>query len=212
MNCYATPFLQAWCVCSSAYLMLLEVLTSRAVLTHIQGICSHRLVSQHSTCSPTTCLHCQQHVLPWCWLHCLPACPRVHPSACLPAHPRTRLPARLPAASPARSSARLPACVCGRADTLWVEKYKPRTTADLVGATTNINTLRQWLHQWEDVHLRGATPAQAPRSGGWVSGAGGSAGGGGTGPVWGGGRDGLSQLSKPGVGQSMGRKGFCFDA
>lgn len=46
------------------------------------------------------------------------------------------------------------------ADTLWVEKYKPHNAAELVGNNTNVATLRQWLHQWEDVHLRGAVPQQ----------------------------------------------------
>jgi hypothetical protein len=52
------------------------------------------------------------------------------------------------------------------ADTLWVEKYKPKTSQDLVGNQSNVQSLRQWLHQWEDVHLRGATPVQ-PRTGGY---------------------------------------------
>lgn len=55
-------------------------------------------------------------------------------------------------------------CVCS--DTLWVEKYKPRSTSELVGNQTNVSTLRQWLHQWEDVNLKGATPVQA-RGGGY---------------------------------------------
>lgn len=48
---------------------------------------------------------------------------------------------------------------------LWVDKYKPSTTAELVGNTTIISTLKQWLYQWDDVHLRGAQPEQA-RGGG----------------------------------------------
>jgi hypothetical protein len=43
---------------------------------------------------------------------------------------------------------------------LWVEKYKPHCAADLVGNPGNVETLRQWLYQWEDVHLRGAIPQQ----------------------------------------------------
>lgn len=50
-------------------------------------------------------------------------------------------------------------------DTLWVEKYKPQSAQELVGNNSHVATLRQWLHQWEDVHLRGATPVQ-PRTGG----------------------------------------------
>lgn len=55
---------------------------------------------------------------------------------------------------------------CAAADTLWVEKYKPRNADELVGNGGNVATIRQWLHQWDDVHLRGATPVQ-PKSGGY---------------------------------------------
>lgn len=41
-----------------------------------------------------------------------------------------------------------------------MEKYKPQNSQELVGNNTNVATLRQWLHQWGDVHLRGATPVQ----------------------------------------------------
>jgi hypothetical protein len=43
---------------------------------------------------------------------------------------------------------------------LWVDKYKPRGAADLVGNAAAINTLRVWLNQWEAVHLRGAEPSE----------------------------------------------------
>jgi len=46
------------------------------------------------------------------------------------------------------------------ANQLWVDKYKPQTAADLVGNTGLINTLRQWLNQWEAIHLRGAMPSE----------------------------------------------------
>jgi hypothetical protein len=61
--------------------------------------------------------------------------------------------------------------MCVYTDTLWVEKYKPRSTSELVGNQTNVSTLRQWLHQWEDVNLKGATPVQA-RGGGYQVGCG----------------------------------------
>lgn len=57
-------------------------------------------------------------------------------------------------------------CFNCAADTLWVEKYKPRTAIELVGNQTNVATVRQWLHQWEQVHLKGATPVQ-PKTGGY---------------------------------------------
>jgi hypothetical protein len=39
-------------------------------------------------------------------------------------------------------------------DELWVDKYKPKGGSELVGNTTTIATLKQWLFQWEAVHLR----------------------------------------------------------
>jgi hypothetical protein len=59
-------------------------------------------------------------------------------------------------------------CCCRAADALWVERYKPTNAHELVGNNTNVATLRQWLYQWEDVQLRGATPQQ-PKTGYSVS-------------------------------------------
>lgn len=56
---------------------------------------------------------------------------------------------------------------CAAADAqLWVDKYKPQSVADLVGNNTLIQTLRQWLFQWNAVHLHGATPEQPKGAGG----------------------------------------------
>eukprot|EP00798_Chlamydomonas_sp_ICE-L_P003687 gene3687-biopygen21431 len=44
---------------------------------------------------------------------------------------------------------------------LWVDKYKPTNTRELVGNNTLIATLRMWLSNWEGVNLRGQQP-QAP--------------------------------------------------
>ena len=49
---------------------------------------------------------------------------------------------------------------------LWVDKYKPACADDLVGNQALVHTLRVWLRQWEDVHLRGAAPFQPPGAGG----------------------------------------------
>lgn len=38
---------------------------------------------------------------------------------------------------------------------LWVDKYKPTSTLDLVGNPGHIKTLAAWLKGWEAVHLRG---------------------------------------------------------
>jgi replication factor C subunit 1 len=42
-----------------------------------------------------------------------------------------------------------------REEQLWVDKWRPRSSAELVGNPTNVQALRQWLSQWEAVHLRG---------------------------------------------------------
>jgi hypothetical protein len=41
---------------------------------------------------------------------------------------------------------------------LWVDKYKPRSTADLVGNPSHVKTLSAWLRGWENVHLKGGQP------------------------------------------------------
>lgn len=38
---------------------------------------------------------------------------------------------------------------------LWTEKYKPKTLDDVVGQSSQIKTLREWLKDWEDVVLKG---------------------------------------------------------
>eukprot|EP00775_Hariotina_reticulata_P011005 gene11005-11159_t len=61
---------------------------------------------------------------------------------------------------------RLGTRVVERNDELWVDKYKPKGQSELVGNNTTIATLKQWLFQWEAVHLRGATPEQPKGAGG----------------------------------------------
>lgn len=48
---------------------------------------------------------------------------------------------------------------------LWVEKWRPKVAQDLVGNGTLVGTLRQWLRDWEDVHLHGAQPSGPPSGG-----------------------------------------------
>eukprot|EP00798_Chlamydomonas_sp_ICE-L_P032096 gene32096-biopygen9572 len=47
---------------------------------------------------------------------------------------------------------------------LWVDKYKPTNTRELVGNNTLIATLRMWLSNWEGVNLRGQQPQAPPGS------------------------------------------------
>lgn len=49
-------------------------------------------------------------------------------------------------------------------DQLWVEKWRPKTTAELVGNPGHIGTLRLWLQQWDAIHLHGREPV--PSGGG----------------------------------------------
>jgi replication factor C subunit 1 len=48
---------------------------------------------------------------------------------------------------------------------LWVNKWKPKASSDLVGNTVLINTVRAFLTMWEDVHIRGMAPGQVPGGG-----------------------------------------------
>ena len=41
---------------------------------------------------------------------------------------------------------------------LWVEKWKPKAVSDLVGNNALVATLRGFLEQWDDIHLRGRAP------------------------------------------------------
>lgn len=47
---------------------------------------------------------------------------------------------------------------------LWVEKWRPKSSAELVGNTTLVATLRQWLRDWDRVHLHGGEPSLPPGS------------------------------------------------
>ncbi|EFJ40860.1 DNA replication factor C complex subunit 1 [Volvox carteri f. nagariensis] len=48
---------------------------------------------------------------------------------------------------------------------LWVDKYKPRNSSELVGNNTLVANLKQWLESWEQVHLRGAAAPTAKGGG-----------------------------------------------
>ncbi|KAL6776732.1 RFC1 [Auxenochlorella protothecoides x Auxenochlorella symbiontica] len=63
-----------------------------------------------------------------------------------------------PAATP-RAAVALPAPAADQS--LWVEKWRPKTTAELVGNNGLVATLRQWLREWEAVHLHGREPSGA---------------------------------------------------
>jgi replication factor C subunit 1 len=43
-----------------------------------------------------------------------------------------------------------------------VEKWRPKTTAELVGNNSLVALLKHWLGSWEDVHLHGAAPSVPP--------------------------------------------------
>ena len=45
---------------------------------------------------------------------------------------------------------------------LWVDKWKPETSADLVGNVQSLQILRQWLGDWQNIHIRGQAPKSAP--------------------------------------------------
>ena len=49
-----------------------------------------------------------------------------------------------------------------RGHDLWVEKWRPQKSADLVGNNTLVGTLRLWLQQWEGVNLHGQAPRAPP--------------------------------------------------
>jgi hypothetical protein len=38
---------------------------------------------------------------------------------------------------------------------MWTEIYKPKTIRDLVGNQGVVNSLYEWLKDWDDVHIRG---------------------------------------------------------
>lgn len=38
---------------------------------------------------------------------------------------------------------------------MWTDRYKPTSVYDLVGNQGNIDSLYEWLKDWDDVVLRG---------------------------------------------------------
>ena len=45
---------------------------------------------------------------------------------------------------------------------LWVDKWKPQSSGDLVGNPAGQNLIRQWLADWHRVHIMGGEPQAAP--------------------------------------------------
>jgi replication factor C subunit 1 len=45
---------------------------------------------------------------------------------------------------------------------LWVEKWRPKSSADIIGNQSTVATLRHWLREWERVHLHGGEPTPPP--------------------------------------------------
>ncbi|KAG2453593.1 hypothetical protein HYH02_001811 [Chlamydomonas schloesseri] len=91
-----------------------------------------------------------------------------------PSQPPTQRPATQPGAaagagpSSARPAgvARAPAAAGDASQyQLWVDKYKPRNSVELVGNNTLVDNLRAWLLNWEQVHLRGAAAPTAKGGG-----------------------------------------------
>jgi replication factor C subunit 1 len=42
---------------------------------------------------------------------------------------------------------------------LWVEKWKPKNSSELVGNSSLVASLRYWLQDWDNIHLRGKAPS-----------------------------------------------------
>ena len=38
---------------------------------------------------------------------------------------------------------------------MWTDHYSPKRIEDLVGNQGSVNSLFEWLKDWEDVHIRG---------------------------------------------------------
>lgn len=49
---------------------------------------------------------------------------------------------------------------------MWTDLYKPKTIKDLVGNQGVVNSLYNWLQDWDDVHIRG-NKKEVPKTGGW---------------------------------------------
>ncbi|CAL8468443.1 g7983 [Coccomyxa elongata] len=76
-----------------------------------------------------------------------------------------------PAAAPSSSHAGQSAVGAGAASRnqngqLWVEKHKPQSSADLIGNPGLIATIRDWLQNWDRIHLRHEEVIAPKRGGG----------------------------------------------
>jgi replication factor C subunit 1 len=51
--------------------------------------------------------------------------------------------------------------------TLLTDKYKPVKQSDLIGNKSNIDSLAEWLKDWDDVHIKGNKKQVKPTRGNW---------------------------------------------
>lgn len=47
---------------------------------------------------------------------------------------------------------------------LWVDKWKPKSSSELIGNNALVENLKTWLSQWESVHLHGQQPSGLKKS------------------------------------------------
>ncbi|KAG2439222.1 hypothetical protein HXX76_004584 [Chlamydomonas incerta] len=106
------------------------------------------------------------------------AAPASQPQSQHPSQPPSQRPASQPAAAAQRAAgagpssarpagvARQPAAAGDQSQyQLWVDKYKPRNSVELVGNNTLVANLKSWLMSWEQVNLRGAAAPTAKGGG-----------------------------------------------
>jgi len=59
----------------------------------------------------------------------------------------------LPATTAPQPAAAAPTFRAAKNQELWVDKYKPKKSSDLVGNNQMVTNLKQWLSTWDSVHL-----------------------------------------------------------
>lgn len=90
--------------------------------------------------------------------------PRTVPASAFGAGPSTAThPALAAGAAPPRAGG-APSRPIPDNGQLWVEKWRPKNSSELVGNNQTVATLRQFLRDWERVHLHGGEPNQPPGS------------------------------------------------
>jgi replication factor C subunit 1 len=50
---------------------------------------------------------------------------------------------------------------------MWTDLYSPKSITDLVGNEGMVNSLFEWLKDWDDVHIRGFKKEVPKSRGGW---------------------------------------------